>query len=205
MEKRMLPLFIFAVLICQINLSAQRQNNIYIQFWNKNSPLTTNFERYIWKDKEDTWKIYGRIGFGTFQKNEVVATKRVGGTQQFDSGNWVFDILLSLLLDPQTTLVRTQTLNAKSLFLGGNFLVGSKRDNFEFGLNFRYDRVAEHLDAWENLPEQNKLYSKLNLLPSIAYRRSSGNFLFRAGFELAGGYGTENAAFLPFLSVGFGF
>jgi hypothetical protein len=196
---------------------SQKNNIIYTQFTGKNGSFSMNYDRKIgtYHDATGQCDFYGHIGIGKLSSHEIIATKVIKGTNSPNSPNVQFtNDLLGLLFNilfnaantktPDVTLQQQQSFDVTNYCLGGKILLGKGVFNVIVGIDARYDRVEQRIEAWETKPAQTINYGKTFISPSIGLRLISNHLtaqLVLSPQTIYGKHGRTEGV----INVGFGF
>jgi hypothetical protein len=189
---------------------SQKSNIIYPQIVGKNGSFSMNYDRKLgfYHDATGHFTFYGHIGIGKNASQEIIATKFVKG--QSSTHVHLNDILLDILFNlvntniPDQTIERRQFFDVTNAYLGGKILLGKGKFNGIIGLDVRFDRVNQKIEAWENIPMQTKNYTKTALFPSAGIRYNVDNFMVQLLLEPQKIYGIQGGTDAV-VSMGIGF
>ncbi len=173
-----------------------------------------NYDRKIGSAQAENvyFSFYGHAGIGKLNSQEVIATKFIKGTSSpyvhfsNDPLGLLLDIFFNLVPTntPDETLIRQQYFDVTNYNLGGKILLGNGRFNGIVGLDIRFDRINQRIEAWENTPSQTKNFNNTALSPSVGLRWHKDHFmaqLLLAPQKIYGIHGGTDGA----LNIGLGF
>ncbi len=213
---------IFTTLLVVLGFStgvfSQKSNVFYTQFSATNSSPSMNYERKFgtYHDPTGYYNFYGHLGIGKMSSQEVIATKVIKGTTTPNdpfTGNDPLGLLLYIFLNlvpntgtPDQTLTQLQYFDVTNYNIGGKILLGKGKLNGIVGLDVRYDRINQRIEAWGNVAEQTKNYGKTFLSPSVGLRLNSGYFMTQLILAPQTTYGIKsNTDGVIYLGVGLQF
>ena len=188
---------------------SQKSNIFYPQFTGKNGSFSMNYDRKIGSTQKENvyFSLHGHVGIGKLSSQEVIATKFIKGSSSYVHYN---DILLDFFFNlaatktPDVTLVRQQFFDVTNYNLGSKILLGNGKFNGIIGLDVRFDRINQRIEAWENLPQQTRNFNNTALSPSVGLRWNKDNLMAQIVLAPQTIYGRQNSTDGR-LNIGFGF
>jgi hypothetical protein len=189
---------------------SQKSNIFYVQFEGKNSSFSMNYDHKLgaYHDETGHYRFYGHIGIGKLSSQEIIATKFIKGKP--NTNVQLNDILLNIFFNlvsnatPDVTLERRQSFDVINYYSGGKIFLGSENFNVIVGLDVRFDRVNQTIEAWEKTPEQTLNYTKVALLPSLGLHWNKGNVVAQMVLSPQKVYGIQGGTD-GVLNVGLGY
>ncbi len=167
-----------------------------------------NYDRKIGSTQAENvyFSFYGHVGIGKLNSQEVIATKFIKGNQTYsNTGSLLLDIFIfAITYERDKTIERKQYFDVTNYSLGGKILLGNGRFNGIVGLDVRFDRINQRIEAWENIPNQTKNFNNTALSPSVGLRWNKDHFmaqLLLAPQKIYGIHGGTDGA----LNIGLGF
>lgn len=209
MTTKKISIATLAFLLLTTIVYAQRSDIFYTQFTGKNGSFSINYDRKIGAIHNDAavhCSLYGHVGIGRLSSQEVIATKFIPGNRSNpNTGSLGLDILIFIItFESDKTLERKQYFDVTNYSLGGSIVLGKGKFNGIVGLDVRFDRINQTIEAWEKIPEQTKNFNNTVLSPSVGLRWNEDYFmaqLLLAPRTIYGNQGSTDGV----INVGVGF